>query len=74
MKKVTLSVTGMQSDECIAKLGHALNALSGIVAADVSLYDQQAVVHAGDQLENNVIVNAITQTGYDATILQEDYL
>lgn len=47
----------------------SLNALSGVVAVDI--IDNQAVAHCGDELDKNVLLNAVNNADMSATIISE---
>ena len=73
MKKVTISIDGINSIENAKKLDRSLNELSGIVAADVSLAEDKAYVYAGDQLSQMSILKAVSRSGLAGMIDQEEY-
>ncbi len=61
---VTLSVTGMTCNHCVAAVTRALKAVPGVTAADVSLEKKQAVVQG--QADTGALIAAIKEEGYEA--------
>ncbi|MDA8389738.1 MAG: heavy metal-associated domain-containing protein [Gammaproteobacteria bacterium] len=61
---VTLSVTGMTCNHCVAAVTRALKAVPGVTAADVSLEKKQAVIQG--QADVGVLIAAVKEEGYEA--------
>ncbi|ANE76482.1 copper-exporting P-type ATPase CopA [Dickeya solani] len=67
---VTLQLSGLNCQHCVASTRKALEAVPGVAATDVTL--QQAAVY-GDA-EPQALVRAIEQAGFHATLAQENAL
>jgi len=70
-KSIVLAVGGMTCQMCVGHVRDALNAVPGVIAADVALDPPQAVVtltpDAVTQIED--LIAAIRDQGYDASVL-----
>ncbi|QDX30751.1 copper-exporting P-type ATPase CopA [Dickeya poaceiphila] len=67
---VTLQLSGLNCQHCVASTRKALEAIQGVVATDVTL--QQAAVYG--EVEPQVLVTAVEQAGFHATLAQENTL
>lgn len=67
MKKITLSVTGDGE-----KARSALDALSGVVAADT--VGTTAYAYAGDRLSDEALIVAVENAGCHGAIVNTEYL
>lgn len=65
MKK-TLFIDGMMCNHCKAHVEKALGAVKGVSAVEVSLENKTAVV-SGNNLDEAVLVKAVTDAGYTVT-------
>ena len=66
-----IGVEGMMCDHCVAHVTEALEALDGVVKADVSLKDAAAVVTLSKEIPDETIKHAIEEAGYQATSLDD---
>jgi len=71
MKRVTLTVTGMQDIRTQAQVWHALDELSGVLACDIE--PPYARVHAGDKLDNAALLAAVGSVGCSANMTAEQF-
>jgi len=63
MKKV-VKIDGMTCEHCIRRIERALNSLDGVVAK-ISLKEKKATLTLTKEVENQVIIDAIEEAGYD---------
>ena len=63
-----ISVTGMMCEHCVAHVKSALEAVDGVTAADVSLADKKAVVTLSHDVNNDALVKAVVDAGYEAEV------
>ena len=63
-----ISVTGMMCEHCVAHVKSALEAVDGVTAADVSLADKKAVVTLSHDVNNDALVKAFVDAGYEAEV------
>ena len=68
MKKVELNVSGMSCGHCVETVRSALTAMEGVADVDVSLADGQARVHTHDGANEDGLVQAVEQAGYQAVL------
>jgi copper chaperone len=61
-----LNVTGMTCQHCVSAVTKALQGVTGVESAEVSLEDKQAVV-MGDA-DSQALVQAVKSEGYDAAV------
>ena len=66
MKKV-ISVDGMMCAHCQAHVQKALAAVDGVSAADVSLENKEATVTLSKEVDDQVLMDAVTEAGYTPT-------
>jgi copper chaperone len=66
MATITLRVSGMTCEHCVAAVTKALTGVPGVEAAQVSLERGQAVI-AGEA-EGRALIEAVRQEGYDAVL------
>jgi len=62
-----LTLAGMTCDACAATVKSALEAVPGVIAANVSLADQRATIVMQAQVSRRQLVEAIEQAGYQVT-------
>lgn len=74
MKRITLAVDGHINNQEAKKISSSINDLSGVVAADVAVADKKAYAYAGDRLDSSVVAGKVREAGYEAAVLQEEYL
>lgn len=65
MKETTLKVEGMSCNHCKAAVEGALNELSGVESAKVSLEDKRVDVVHNDTVSHQQMVDAVEEQGYD---------
>lgn len=66
MTKV-LKVDGMMCEHCVAHVKKALEGVSGVSAADVSLEKKQATVTLGGDVSDAALKSAVEEAGYTVT-------
>ena len=66
MTKV-ISVDGMMCAHCQAHVQKALAAVDGVSAADVSLENKEATVTLSKEVDDQVLMDAVTEAGYTPT-------
>ena len=62
--KTVLQIEGMSCDHCVQHVKKALEAVTGVKAADVSLKDKSAAVEHGDGVSLAALKAAVTEAGY----------
>lgn len=66
LKKITLKITGMSCDPCVAAVRRALQGVEGVQRAEVSLERAQAVVTAAsDKVKPEQLIAAVQKAGGD---------
>ncbi|MFM8173297.1 MAG: heavy-metal-associated domain-containing protein [Pirellulaceae bacterium] len=70
MKELVLKVEGMSCGHCVKAVEEALQAVPGVVQANVSLADSKAVVKTVESL-GLACVQAIEEEGYRAEVTRE---
>jgi len=60
---ITLNVEGMSCGHCVANVKKSLEALDGVEQATPDL-DSGKVLIDGDNLDNNLLKQAVTDAGY----------
>ncbi len=66
MSEMILDVTGMTCQHCVSAVTKALQGVTGVESAEVSLENKQAVV-VGDA-DSQALVQAVKSEGYDAAV------
>ena len=66
MKK-TVTIEGMMCMHCVAHAKKALEALEGVVQAEVTLEPGQAVLELSGEVADQAIIDAVTEAGYSVT-------
>ena len=66
MSKITLNVTGMTCQHCVAAVTKALKGVPGVESAEVSLEQKQAVVTGAPDVQ--AMIDAIKEEGYGAEL------
>ena len=64
MSKITLNVTGMTCQHCVAAVTKALKGVPGVESAEVSLEQKRAVVTGN--ADTQAMIEAIKDEGYGA--------
>ena len=70
-REITLAIGGMSCASCAARVEKKLNQLDG-VAATVNFATEQATVDFPDSVSPDVLVSAVEETGYTATLPAHD--
>ena len=66
MEKATLNISGMTCGGCVRSVSSVLNALDGVVKADVSLDKKCAVVdYDAGKLNVDQLKHAVEEAGYE---------
>ena len=65
MTTTTLKIQGMTCAHCAQRVKESLEALTGILAAHVSLEAGEAVIDHGDELSRDAMRKAVQQAGYE---------
>ena len=68
MKQVKINVEGMMCIRCKGHVEKAISAVEGVVSYEVSLENKTAIVTLNDNVDVNLIVDAINQEGYNASL------
>jgi copper ion binding protein len=63
--KTTIKIEGMSCDHCVAHVKEALEEISGVSSAKVSLKEKNAVVEHGDSVSLDSMKAAVTEAGYE---------
>lgn len=69
MKK-TLKIKGMMCNHCVMHVTKALEGVSGVAKAEVSLKDNQAVVTLKENVSDTDLTNAVKEAGYEVTAIE----
>ena len=64
MKK-TLKIEGMMCNHCVAHVTKALSSVSGVTSVEVNLKKKTAVVETSEIIENDALVAAVSEAGYE---------
>lgn len=64
MKK-TIYINGMMCMHCVARVEGILKNLPNVTKVTVNLKKKNAIIELSDELSNEVIINAITEAGYE---------
>ena len=72
-EELTLDVTGMTCATCVGRIEKVLGKVAGVERVEVNLATERATVHALKGLvDPRVLIDAVTRTGYGATLHQDD--
>ncbi len=63
MKK-TITIEGMMCTHCEARVKGLLEGINGVISAEVSHIEGNAVVTLSKEIENEIFINLITENGY----------
>lgn len=69
MKEVILNIDGLCCDHCCHRVEGALNSIEG-VKATVDKDKEQAVVQAEDSLDNQILIDALDEAGFDVNSIE----
>jgi Cu+-exporting ATPase len=72
VQAVELSIGGMTCATCAGRVERALNKLPGVRSASVNLATERAHVELLGQVDPTLLVNAVTQAGYSASLWQAE--
>ena len=64
MKK-TLTIEGMMCQHCVRHVTNALQGVNGVSAVAVDLDKKTAVVELNEAVENEALISAVTEAGYE---------
>ncbi len=62
-----IGIEGMSCNHCTARVEKALKALVGVTHVEVLLDQKKAIVVMDTNIENQVLMDAIDDAGYDVT-------
>ena len=62
---IDMGVGGMTCDDCIGHVTEALESVSGVTSAEVSLEDRSAVVEAETDVDSAALASAVRDSGYN---------
>lgn len=68
MMEKKLNVEGMMCQHCVDHVTKALEGVDGVTKADVSLDEKSAVVHMDNDVDNDKLIQAVKDAGYDASV------
>lgn len=69
MKK-TMIIEGMMCAHCTGRVEKALSAIDGVTAVEMSLEGKSAVLTLSKDVDDQVLVDAVTQAGYEVVSVQ----
>ncbi len=61
-----LKIKGMSCMHCVAAVTKALTAVPGVTGAEVDLKKKRAIVSFEGQVEDQALVDAVAEAGYEA--------
>jgi Cu2+-exporting ATPase len=64
----TINVEGMMCNHCVAHVTKALEGVEGVEKARVSLDDKNAVVELSSDVDDQALIDAVVDAGYEATM------
>ncbi len=70
MNKI-LSIEGMSCQHCVMHVTNALNEVAGVSEVEVKLDDNSAVITAAGSVSDESIKEAVAETGYEVTNIEE---
>lgn len=65
---IDLGIGGMTCDDCVRTVTSALESVSGVVGADVSLAEREATVAVAPDVEPGALTAAVRASGYNAFV------
>ena len=63
--KTTIQIEGMSCGHCVQHVKKALESISGVKSADVSLKDKSAVVEHGEEASFAALKAAVEEAGFE---------
>jgi copper ion binding protein len=63
--KTTLKIKGMSCDHCVKHVTEALEGITGVASAKVSLKDNNAEVEHSDTVSMEALKAAVVEAGYE---------
>ncbi|MEN1835909.1 heavy metal translocating P-type ATPase [Pseudomonas lijiangensis] len=67
-----LPITGMTCASCAGRVERALAKVSGVTSVTVNLASERAHVQTGNGTDPQTLIDAVSQAGYGATLLQNE--
>lgn len=67
MRSVTLEIRGMKCGGCVSSVEKALEGVSGVRRADVSLDESRARLATEDDVSRDALIQAVEGAGFEAT-------
>mgnify|MGYP000473515041 CR=1 FL=1 len=64
----TLAIEGMSCMHCVNRVQKALEGIEGVTKVVVTLDAGQAVVDLDREIADQVLIDAVDEAGYDATV------
>ena len=62
----TLTIEGMSCEHCVTHVKEALEAIGGVLSAQVNLTKKNALVEHGDSVSVDALKTAVSEAGYEA--------
>lgn len=60
-----ITIEGMSCQNCVKHVTNALNDIKGVTNVKVNLENKQAFVDVTDEVTDDILIEAITDAGYD---------
>lgn len=60
-----ISIEGMMCDNCRKHVEKALSSIEGVTKVEVSLENKNAIIETSKEIDNEIIINAIKEEGYE---------
>ncbi len=64
----TLDIEGMMCAHCQAHVQKALEGVEGVTQVSVSLEENQATLTVNETVDDQTLIDAVTQSGYQVTV------
>lgn len=74
MNTLKLKITGMHCESCEKTLKRALSKINHIQEIDLKYNNEIATIKYNPEININEVMNVIRQVGYDATVVDGDYI
>lgn len=74
MKTLKLKITGMHCSSCEKLIKKNLSKVKHIKDIDLSYNNEIATIHYNPEINTNVIIDVIRSIGYDAVVVDKDYI
>jgi cation transport ATPase len=62
--KVTMKIEGMMCMHCVAHVTKALQGVEGVASVDVNLKKKTADISLQQEVDHQILINAVTEAGY----------